>query len=182
MNATKTSPEYFRLRTMDAVTLERSGLTVDDVQTYLDSIDAGRDMREKYVLLARGGAPLCIVRNSYGTVYICERSELEPIAAEAGDAVFSSQQREEGERIARIARWARNRAERSKRAIQIYRDGVWAGTGAIDEDNVISDCGAVLGNNQDESDATYDAITDAIDNDEESVKRPDGLYTWEIGG
>lgn len=69
----------------------------------------------------------------------------------------------------------------TKRAIQIYRDGVRAGIGAIDEDNVISDCGAVLGINQDESDRTYLFITDAIDDGDEMVTRPDGRYTWEIG-
>lgn len=65
--------------------------------------------------------------------------------------------------------------------ISIYRDSVWAGDGVVDETGDIRDCAAVLGSDQDESDETYEAITDAINSGETSVSRPDGEYTWSIG-
>lgn len=68
-----------------------------------------------------------------------------------------------------------------KKVIQIYLNDVWAGTGTIDENNYINDCGAILGINQEESDKTYECITDAIDDGDEWISRPDGLYWWEIG-
>jgi hypothetical protein len=75
-----------------------------------------------------------------------------------------------------------------KNQITIYRDGVFAGQGTIDGDNEI-ECNAVLGPDQDASDATYEAITDAIGlapQDEGrytgtgSIQRPDGEYSWEV--
>lgn len=71
--------------------------------------------------------------------------------------------------------------------IEIYRDGVWAGTGRLDSDGEIVDCSAVLGPNQDASDETYEAIQDSIDSEPQdegrylgqgSIERPDGVYSW----
>lgn len=64
--------------------------------------------------------------------------------------------------------------------ISIYRDDVWAGDGILLDDGVISDCAAELGEDHTESDATYEAIEDAIMDGDESVERPDGTYTWTI--
>ena len=72
--------------------------------------------------------------------------------------------------------------------INIYRDNVWAGQGTIDSDGEIS-CPALLGPDQDASDATYEAIQDAIDAEPQDdgrytgsgeVERPDGVYSWTI--
>lgn len=68
----------------------------------------------------------------------------------------------------------------TKTEIKIYRDGVWAGTGTIDADGYIRDCAAVLGSDQDASDATYEAIEEAIEAGDDSVIRSDGEYTWEV--
>ena len=73
--------------------------------------------------------------------------------------------------------------------IDIFRDDVWAGTGRIDDGGYIVDCSAILGDDQDESDATYEAIEDAITSEPQdserytrtgSVARPDGVYSWVI--
>lgn len=69
--------------------------------------------------------------------------------------------------------------------IRIYKDGVWAGDGRIENDGEIVDCQAVLGTNQDASDDTYEAIQDAIAEDDDggwkgSLQRPDAVYSWEI--
>jgi hypothetical protein len=69
---------------------------------------------------------------------------------------------------------------RLPRAIVLYRDGVWAGEGYLNAFNEVI-CSAVLGPDQEASDAAYEAITDAIENGDRSVNRPDGLYSWEIG-
>lgn len=64
--------------------------------------------------------------------------------------------------------------------ISIYRDGVWAGDGTIDEDGI--ECSAVLGATQDASEETYAAIDWAYSCGDRSgsVVRPDGEYTWEL--
>lgn len=71
--------------------------------------------------------------------------------------------------------------------ITIYRDGILAGTGRIDNDGCIVDCAAILGADQDASDDTYEAIEDAINNEpqdadrytgEGELSRPDGVYSW----
>lgn len=76
------------------------------------------------------------------------------------------------------------------RRIEIYRDGVLAATGHLDSDGEIVDCSAILGSDQDASDATYEAINDAIDatpqdaeryTESGTITRPDGTYTWTIG-
>jgi len=72
-------------------------------------------------------------------------------------------------------------ATKTRRVISIFRDGVWAGSGTIDENNEIHDCGAVLGKDQDESDQTYENITAAIEDDDEDVILSYGRFTWEIG-
>ena len=64
--------------------------------------------------------------------------------------------------------------------ISISRDGVWAGDGVL-RDGSIEDCPAVLGTDQDASDETYEAIADAIEDGDDRVTRPDGVYTWTIG-
>lgn len=66
------------------------------------------------------------------------------------------------------------------RKISISCDGVWAGSGWLTEDGKVIDCPAVLGEDQDASDETYEAIDDAIEEGEEEVVRPDGTYTWTI--
>jgi hypothetical protein len=79
-------------------------------------------------------------------------------------------------------------ATETKLSITIYRDGVWAGNGYVNKYGEV-ECSAVLGPDQDASDATYEAICDAIDSEpqdegrytgEGSVTRPDGEYAWEI--
>jgi hypothetical protein len=70
-------------------------------------------------------------------------------------------------------------AKTNAQEISIYRDDVWAVTGII-EDGVIRDCSAVLGDDQDASDKTYESIEDAISDGTESATRPDGEYTWSI--
>jgi hypothetical protein len=67
------------------------------------------------------------------------------------------------------------------RSISIYRDDVWAGDGYLSADGEVEDCSAVLGEDQDASDETYQMIADAISNGEDEVVRPDGTYTWTIG-
>ena len=72
--------------------------------------------------------------------------------------------------------------------IHIFRNNTWAGVGRIDSTGSIVDCAAVLGADQDASDATYEAIEDEIDAEPQddrytgtgSVERPDGTYSWSI--
>lgn len=74
--------------------------------------------------------------------------------------------------------------------ISIFRDGVLAGTGTIDDSDNEIVCDAVLGPDQDASDETYEAIQDAIDSEPQdadrytgsgSITRPDGVvYSWKI--
>jgi hypothetical protein len=66
-----------------------------------------------------------------------------------------------------------------KQTITIYRDGVYSGEGFL-TGGEISGCPAVLGPDQDASDATYELIADAIDGGDDSVSRPDGEYTWDL--
>ena len=70
--------------------------------------------------------------------------------------------------------------------VTIDRDGVWAGDGRWTDDCEIVDCPAVLGDDQDSSDGTYEALCDALASlpqDEGHwrgpavVERPDGTYT-----
>ena len=63
--------------------------------------------------------------------------------------------------------------------ISISRDGIWAGDGRLVAGS-IEDCPAVLGDDQDASDETYEAIESAIEDGESSIERPDGTYTWTI--
>lgn len=65
------------------------------------------------------------------------------------------------------------------KTISIYRDNVWAGLGQLINGR-IADCPAVLGPDQDASEETYEEIEDAIEDGETSVRRPDGIYTWDI--
>ena len=60
--------------------------------------------------------------------------------------------------------------------IEISCDGVWAGSGNLTMDGEIVNCSAVLGDNQRESDATYEAIQNVIADGEDSY----GEYTWTI--
>ena len=73
--------------------------------------------------------------------------------------------------------------------VTISRDGTWAGNGIWTDDCEIVDCPAVLGDDQDASDETYEAICDALaslpQDDEHwrgpvTVERPDGTYTAEL--
>lgn len=64
--------------------------------------------------------------------------------------------------------------------ISIYRDNVWAGDGRL-AGGEITDCPAVLGADQDESEAVYELIQDAIEADEDSVEVHGHEYTWVIG-
>lgn len=70
--------------------------------------------------------------------------------------------------------------------ITIYKDGVWAGRGVWTDDCEIIDCQAVLGEDQDASDDTYELLADALSQlpqDEEhwrgpvTIERPDGEYS-----
>ena len=69
-----------------------------------------------------------------------------------------------------------------KNVIQIHLDGVWAGSGKVDDDGEITECGAVLGPDQDQSDEVYEAISDLIADGAEAgqVRRPEGLYTFDV--
>lgn len=74
---------------------------------------------------------------------------------------------------------------KTETTITIFRDGVWAGTGRLDEYNCIVDCAAVLGPDQDASDETYELmehdIQDAGSKSREGrLTRPDGVYRWKI--
>jgi len=62
--------------------------------------------------------------------------------------------------------------------ISIAENGIWAGTGVL-RDGIIEDCPAILGDSQDMAEKVYEAIEDAIDNDESSVTMGD--YTWSWG-
>src|SRR5690606_24342370 len=64
--------------------------------------------------------------------------------------------------------------------IDIYRDGIWAGTGVISWAGRIEDCAAELGSDAEASEETYDLIEDAIENGDDYLDRPDGRYTWAI--
>ena len=81
-----------------------------------------------------------------------------------------------------------------QRHIDVYKNNVWAGSGKVSIKFVnndygvpcgkyyISDCGAVLGAGEDESEDIYDAIDEAL---EEGKKRvvdsQNNIYTWQIG-
>lgn len=64
--------------------------------------------------------------------------------------------------------------------INIYCDNVWSGEGRLVDGEII-DCPAVLGADQDESDAVYELIQDAIDAEEDAVGIHGHEYTWVIG-
>jgi len=73
--------------------------------------------------------------------------------------------------------------------VTISRDGVWAGDGTWTDDCEIVDCPAVLGDDQDASDETYEAICDALADLPQTgdrwrgpvtVQRPNGEYTAEL--
>ena len=68
----------------------------------------------------------------------------------------------------------------TQKTITIYRDDVWSGSGTLDTDGQIVDCAAVLGDDQDESEQTYQAIEDAIEEKNDSVQTVNGTYTWLI--
>jgi hypothetical protein len=90
-------------------------------------------------------------------------------------------------------RWDRDEkqtmnATRTNPTITIFRDAVYAGEGHIDSTGTIV-CPAMLGDDQDASDATYEEIQDAIDSEPQDegrytgtgqVERPDGVYSWTI--
>ena len=68
--------------------------------------------------------------------------------------------------------------------IDIYADGVWAGSGRL-VGGVIVDCSAILGGSQDSAEAIFDRIEEEIDLGDDSVARDgDGImidgvsYTW----
>lgn len=68
-----------------------------------------------------------------------------------------------------------------EQSINIYRNGVWAGTGKVIDGQIV-DCAAQLGPNADESEDTYCAIEENLEEDGDTeVERPDGVYTWNIG-
>lgn len=56
-------------------------------------------------------------------------------------------------------------------------DGIWVGTGTISAEGRI-ECSAILGDDQDQSDAVYDAIEAAIA-DGETSGETDG-YQWDV--
>lgn len=73
--------------------------------------------------------------------------------------------------------------------VTISRDGVWVGDGKWTDDSEIVDCPAVLGEDQDASDETYEALCEALANLPQdgdhwrgpvAVGRPDGTYTAEL--
>jgi len=73
--------------------------------------------------------------------------------------------------------------------VTICKDGVWAGDGRWTDDCEILDCPAMLGEDQDASDETYEALSEELANLDQSgecwrgpvsVRRPDGTYTAEL--
>lgn len=76
-----------------------------------------------------------------------------------------------------------------KTRVEISRDGVVVGHGRWTDDHEIVDCPAILGDDQDDSDETYEALAEALaalQQTEErwrgpiTVERPDGAYTVEV--
>ena len=76
----------------------------------------------------------------------------------------------------------------TSRKIGIYRDNVWAGDGTL-RDGTIEDCSAVLagpdmrhedGSEQESSDATYEAIEEAIEDGQAAIERDGYTYTWSV--
>lgn len=63
--------------------------------------------------------------------------------------------------------------------ISISENGVWAGNGAL-VDGVIEDCPAVLGRDQDMSEAAYAAIEQAIAAGNSRASIGDYTWTWDI--
>lgn len=67
--------------------------------------------------------------------------------------------------------------------ITISLDRVWAGSGKL-IDGIISDCGAQLGADQDESEVVYEMIEEAIEDGKDSmtieIEGKDTLVTWNI--
>lgn len=77
----------------------------------------------------------------------------------------------------------------SNSKVVISLDGVWVGNGVWTEDYEISNCQALLGKSQDESDDTYEALChelSGLPQDEEhwrgpvTVVRPEGNYCAEL--
>lgn len=73
--------------------------------------------------------------------------------------------------------------------VTISRNGEWVGDGRWTDYCEIVDCAAVLGDSQDESDETYEALAHALSSlpqDEDYwrgpvvVERPDGYYKAEL--
>jgi len=73
--------------------------------------------------------------------------------------------------------------------VAISRDGVWAGDGRWTDDCEIVDCAAILGEDQDASDQTYEMLCDELASLPQidghwrgpvSVQRPDGIYSAEL--
>lgn len=73
--------------------------------------------------------------------------------------------------------------------VTITKDGVWVGDGKWTDDDEIVDCPAVLGEDQDASDETYEALCEALASLPQTrehwrgpvaVSRPDGTYTAEL--
>ena len=79
-----------------------------------------------------------------------------------------------------------------QRHIDIYKNDVWAGSGKVGIKFInndygvpcgkyyISDCGAVLGDNEDESEDIYNAINKALEEGKKRVDINGNIYTWSI--
>ena len=79
-----------------------------------------------------------------------------------------------------------------QRNIDIYKNDVLVGSGKVgikfvDNDYgvpcgkyYISDCGAVLGDNEDESEDIYNAINKALEEGKKRVDINGNIYTWSI--
>ena len=66
--------------------------------------------------------------------------------------------------------------------ISIFRNNVWAGDGNL-VDGEITNCSAMLGKTQDDSNETYKMIEDMINsfkNECTEVIRKDGVYSWKL--
>lgn len=66
------------------------------------------------------------------------------------------------------------------RKISLYADDTLAGEGRLTAEGEIVDCPAALGDDDDASEAAYEAIEEAIDAGDESAEVAGVTYTWRI--
>jgi hypothetical protein len=70
---------------------------------------------------------------------------------------------------------------KTRRTISICADGIWVGSGWLNEMGHVEGCGAVLGGDPDTSETHYEAIDDALDEGQDTVAIDGIRYTWTLG-